>query len=221
MTKNYFKFTLAYNKQPLIERIFDADCYNQSVRYVVKLQDLSKQIRNDFINVLSKNNKFLSFDMNGYDLNETFKKILKNGNLLDKKNHENYSENLTKENLIYFLSKLDKQETITGFSYTLYINNNIIIERDFNVDNFNVNSLFSTNLIVVFNNWVSKIEDRIKKNDINLMWGDYDILNEFNLTAKEIRELSEDDRRNKLYHIHKKHQSLLKFIETTEVSESV
>jgi hypothetical protein len=219
MSKNYFKFSLSYAKQPLIERIFDADCYNQSVRYGVRLQDWAKQIRNELVSNLCKNTKDLTFNLNEYQLNDTLKKIISTNKNLTKKYSDYYSTNkpkLSKDNVVYHLTKLNTNENISGFSYTLYINNNIVIEREFSVENFNVESLFSVELINYINNLVNKIKERIKNNDNNQMWDDFDIIKEYNLTSKEVRELSEEDRKSKLYFIKKKYNSLMKFIESTE-----
>lgn len=219
MSKNYFKFSLSYAKQPLIERIFDADCYNQSVRYGVRLQDWAKQIRNELVSNLSKNTKDLTFNLNTHQLNDTLKQIIIFNKNLTKKYpdyYTNYKSKLSKDNVVYHLSKLNNKENISGFSYTLYINNNIVIEREFSVENFNVETLFSVELMNYINNLVSKIQERIKNNDNNQMWDDFDIINEYNLTSKEVRDLSEEDRKNKLYFIKKKYNSLMKFIENTE-----
>lgn len=207
--KNHFKFSLSFNKQPLIERIFDADCYNQSVRYSIRIQDWNKQITSDLRDVFTKNNKELSFVLNEYELN----KVLKN--ILEYKNNEQILE----------LSKLERNHVNSGFSYKLSINNNTIIERDFSVQGFNINSVFSSNLLQVVNEWVFRIQNRIKAADEQQMWEDYDLIAEYNITSKEVRELSDIERRNKLYSIQKKHESIIKLIdaevETKNVVENI
>ncbi len=197
MNTNNFKFSLSYNKQPLIERLFDADCYNQAVRYSIRIQDLSKQITSDFRDTLAKPTKDLSFELNGYELNKVLKSIIQF------KNNEQ----------ILTLSELDKTQVNPGFSYKLSINNNTIIEREFSVYNFNLSSVFSTNILQLVNEWVYRIQNRIKATDELQMWEDYDLIAEYNITSKEVRELSDVDRRNKLYYIQKKHETIIKLID--------
>jgi hypothetical protein len=195
MNKNHFKFTISYNKQPFIERYFDADCYNHIVRYSIKIQDWNKQIISDLREVMSKNTKELS-NINEYDLSKTVKDYVKFKN----------------NQMITNLASLERKQPQHGFSYTLYINNNTIIERDFSIYDFNVASLFSSDLINVVTEWIFRIQSRIKKNDEQQMWDDYDLINEYNLTSKEVRELSEDERKRKLYSIYRKHEALVKSI---------
>lgn len=203
--KNHFKFSLTFNKQPLIEKIFDADCYNQSVRYSIRIQDWNKQITSDLRDVFTRNNKELSFILNDYDLN----KVLKN--IIEFKNNEQILE----------LSKLERKHVNSGFAYKLSINNNTIIERDFSVEGFNINSIFSTNLLQVVNEWVFRIQNRIKATDEQQMWEDYDLIAEYNITPKEIRELSDADRKNKLYYIQKRHETITKLIDAESITEKV
>ncbi len=199
MNKNEFKFAISYNKQPFVERYFDADCYNHIVRYSIKIQDWNKQIIGDLRDVLSKNTKELS-NINEYDINKMLKGFLK------------FKNNQTINNL----ASLERKQPQYGFTYTLFINNNTIIERDFSIYDFNVASLLSSDLINVVNEWVYRIQDRIKKNDEQQMWDDYDLIKEYNLTSKVVRDLSEDERKRKLYSISRKHEALVKSI-TEEV----
>lgn len=185
---NYFKFTLNYKGNVLVERIFDADYYNQATRYSIKLQEWNKQIISDFRALLSSYDKDLNFDICGYDLSKCLKDLLKFNN--DPKISE--------------MATLDKKTYNEGFSYTLFINNNIIIEREFNLYNFNINSLFSTNLIELVDEWVYRIKDKIKNNDQNQMWEEYDLMNHYGLSLKDVRELPEENRKKMVYKIMKK-----------------
>lgn len=196
--KNYFKFVFKYKGNSLVEKIFDADQYNQATRYSIKLQEWNKQIISDFRDILGKNTKELNFEMCGYDLSKNLKNALK---------FQNNSK-------INELATLERKNQNDGFSYGLYMNNNIIIERDFSVLNFNINSIFSTDLVSMIDEWVFRIQDRIKTQDQNQMWEEYDLMNHYDLTLKEVRELPEENRRKMVYKIMKKIESFNKVEET-------
>ena len=60
MNKNYFKFSISYKGNLLSERIFDADCYNPTVRQMVNIKDLVPEIRKVLQKVLSLPSQRLS-----------------------------------------------------------------------------------------------------------------------------------------------------------------
>ena len=68
MNKNYFKFSISYKNNLLTERIFDADCYNPTVRQMVNIKELVPEIRKVLQKVFSiptqrlSNEYYVGFD---------------------------------------------------------------------------------------------------------------------------------------------------------------
>ena len=89
MNKNYFKFSISYKNNLLSERIFDADCYNPTVRQMVNIKDLVPEIRKVLQKILSIPSQRLSNDYY-VGLNKENKPItIKIDDLRDKKlNHK-------------------------------------------------------------------------------------------------------------------------------------
>jgi hypothetical protein len=85
MNKNYFKFSISYRNNVLSERIFDADCYNPSVRQTVNIKDLVPEIRKILQKILSIPTQKLTNEYYvGYDKNEN-PVTIKINDLFDKK----------------------------------------------------------------------------------------------------------------------------------------
>ena len=90
------------------------------------------------------------------------------------------------------------------FRFILSMNNSIIVEREFEVVNFNFNSLFSYDLHNTLNQIKEDIINSIRNSDINLMWEDYEIINTYNYNIQQVRELPETKRKTLLDSIHNK-----------------
>lgn len=88
------------------------------------------------------------------------------------------------------------------FKLVLYNEDNIVIEREF-ISNYNLVNLFSSDLIEYLKFIVSDISKAIRNADINMMWEDYDLINRFNLDIRDVRNLTKDERINKLQKIYK------------------
>ncbi len=207
-TKNFFKFGIYFQNRIIAERIFDADCYNQMTRNSVNIVEWSNQIKFDIQDVLSSRTKELSTELKSYDVTYDY----------DLSSQLNIEDFLNKKNLdaIHFneYDHLNNSKSpIKGFKYKLSKNQveegkdvveNIIIEREFSVANFNSKSIFSSDLIEVLNDWSDRIEQKIKKQDETQMWDEFDIMNHNqNLSLTQIRSLSREEKNKLLYRIHR------------------
>ncbi len=182
---NQFKLGLYLNGNVVCETIFDADCYNPYVRYSVDIRRDLNEILNNFKRILSKdNNSDLNFKYLDYDFFEFNKNQIKK-----------YDDNIKK----YFTFRPTKN---IEFEFVLYINENTVVKRLFNVAKLKYDSFYSIDIVNYMLEIKNNIEKQLRENDINMMWEDYDLINRYNLNIQQIRELSDRDRKSMLYKIY-------------------
>ena len=182
--RNQFKIEL-YSKDSLVyESIFDADCYHPITRYSVDVRNQLFDIMKSLKKTLSSTK--LNFKYNNIDLLKHYKSEV-----------DKYPIHI--KNSINIIQPKKKM-----FRFILSINNSIIVEREFEVVNFNFNSLFSYDLHNTLNQIKEDIINSIRNSDINLMWEDYEIINTYNYNIQQVRELPETKRKTLLDSIHNK-----------------
>lgn len=193
MKKTYFKFTLSYKNFIISQTIRHVEFSPQS-HQTVNLRDFIKPLIKDFQNVLSTNTTGLDFELNEYNLID-YKKFmcLTYKDTFNINNKTGYSEDL-KENSEYG----------NGFIFRFTYGDEKILEREFPVRDFNINSLFSKDLCDVTLEWVNRIMDRVKNQDSNIMWDNVDIMYNYNISEEDVSNLTLEDRRRKLDKISKK-----------------
>lgn len=176
--KSFFKFGVYVKKQIIAERTFTADVYNPPARYSVNLRPLASRIMSDFQYVLRQQNRRLNFmayvgkDVNG----------------------ENSFINL--DNFQYNTLDLPQanEELADDFSFSLKLNDNFIIERNFKVVDFNPKAINSTDIIERLDEWAAKIQTHILKADTRLMWEEYELVNRHNISYQDVRSLAPEKR---------------------------
>jgi hypothetical protein len=192
---NLYKFGIYTDNDVISERVFSADEYNQVVKYQIDIRSMINSIQKRIQRVLSAPNQDLHFNFLGqYNTLKFFK---------DKNSKYGYIN----------LEPLDERSiTINDKTYKgseikigIYLNQNPIFERSLYVSRYNPNSRFSTELYDVVYDIVEDIKDKIKKDDIKLMWEDFDLMNNYNYVhISQIRELSQEERNRQLHKIYSK-----------------
>jgi hypothetical protein len=190
--ENNFKFRLLLIEENIAEKIFSADLYNPVVRYSVNIREMIPRIIGSIQKVLQTKSKDLTFvDENNYNTLLFYKKMCEINNL-------DYFKlrvpvQYPKSNVSPDTKHYQKRGG-TEFKFGLYINSNTIVERNFYVDNYNPESRFSSELVDVINVIVENIEKHLKNSDLNHMWDDYKIINNYGLNIQQVRELSKEKR---------------------------
>ena len=182
---NQFRFALYQEEVLLGEKMFDADVFNPFTRYSIDIRELLPQAITRFQKVLSK--KKYDTQLHEYDLFAEQKKFLEQFPY-EIRNALRYNPKPVRHEI--------EDKVIKGVECKigLYINENPIVERIFYVDGFNSVARFSTDVLETVIYTADQIEEFIKKNDINNMWDDYDLINIKGLSINQIRELSPNKR---------------------------
>lgn len=184
--QSVFKFGVYVNKQIIAERIFTADVYNPPARYSVNLRPLASRIMSDLQYVLRQPNRRLQFlvyvgkDAEGVEKHYDLENYYYNGLVLPK----------------------SKEEPGDDFSFSLKLNDNFIIERNFKVVDFNPKSVYSLNIVERLDEWAEKIQTHIFKADTRLMWEEYELVNRYNISYQDVRNLAPEKRELMLRRIH-------------------
>ena len=202
---NVFRFSLYQEEILLAEKLFEADVFNPFTRYSIDVRDILPKAITKLQKMLSKRN---------YDvIAEVGRKNIDNENsdeyiydffgyhqhmisLYPKEwraDMRYYPQSITQEIEVSFpFSKEAEKKIIHGVpcKVGLYINENPIVEREFFVDGFNPVCRQSLDVIDTVIEIADQIFNKIKKNDIQNMWDDYDLINYKGLSINQIRELS-------------------------------
>jgi len=192
---NLYKFGIYSDNNVISERVFSADDYNQIVKYQIDIRSMINNIQKRIQRVLSSSNNQLHFNFQGkYN---TLKYFQDNNLKYGYNNLESIDEkSITINDKVY-----KGAEIIIG----IYLNDKTIFERSLYINKYNPNSRFSKELYDVVYDIVADIKDKIKKDDMKLMWEDYDLMNNFNYVhISQIRELSSEERNRQLYKIYSK-----------------
>lgn len=84
------------------------------------------------------------------------------------------------------------------FDFSLYLNDNYIIQRKFTVFNFNPNSIFSEEFIKSVNEISYAIKNHIKKTDIDMQYLDFEIMNRHDMVYNDLKALSQEEKKKLL-----------------------
>jgi hypothetical protein len=233
-----FKFGLYLNNEPIMERIFPADLYNQSIRYSINIRDISGEIINRIQKVLQKDNSQISTQINNIDIFSKYKDSLryslgnynmyeydyskrnKNGSVVESKNNVKTNGQIAKG---YYHDENEQ------FKFGLYLlkheveknktSSKIIIERNFFVERYNPKTRFSQELLDEFNSISFQIEEKIKQSDVSNIWDEFDIKNYYNYTIDKIRRMSKEERDKALFFINKERNKIKTMIENSKSVE--
>lgn len=192
-----FRFVLQQNDVTLYERIFDANVISPITRNYI-------DIRRDLYDIIKDVQELLSEDL--FETDFVFEEDSYNFLKEYKKELRKYPKNIQKE-LIYnpeiSVKEIDDGRVLRGVNcrFGLYINENLIVERYFYVENFNPECRWSLSLIDGMNKITERIYDSIINKDKKNIWDDYNIINRTGMTISQVRELSQRDRNRWLYKI--------------------
>jgi len=185
-----FRFTLEQDGIVLYERIFNGEVVSPYTRNSVDirpcLHDLIREIQRG-LSLKEYNHTYTVNEKVVYDFYEKYITTL-----------DNYKEFGYDEMLYRPESRVKKIEDkeIRGVycKLNLFINENLIVEREFYVDNFNPKCRWSADLIHLMDGIVNKIRDKIIKKDKKNIWDDYDIINRTGMTIAQVRTLTTNER---------------------------
>lgn len=182
---NNFKFSLYQKDLLLCEVVFNADDFNPLTRYSIDIRDILPRSITKLQKVLSKKSYLTTFS---YDLDfyEYYQKMI---NIYSYEQRKLMKYN-PKSTTYQVLDSYDNNKTIKGVECKigLYINEKPIVERIFYVDGFNPVARLSLDIIEVVDDIVNEIYSKIKTNDLNNIWDDYDLINYGGYSINEIRD---------------------------------
>jgi hypothetical protein len=84
------------------------------------------------------------------------------------------------------------------FDFSLYLNENYIIQRKFTVFNFNPDSILSEEFIRINNDICNSIKSHIKKADIDAQYLDYEIMTKHDMAFNDLKTLSQEEKKKLL-----------------------
>jgi hypothetical protein len=179
---NEFRFSLYQGNVLLGEKVFDADQFNPFTRYSIDIREILPRAITKLQKTLSKRN-YQTEVSETLDLFQYHQKMI------------NTYPQEWRAGMRYNPQPIIQQieeKTIRGVECKIgfYINDKTIVERLFYVDGFNPVARWSVDLIDAVVEVANTIFNQIKRNDINNMWDDYDLINIRGLSINQIRELS-------------------------------
>ncbi len=191
-----FRFVLQQEDVLLYERIFDANVISPITRNYIDIRGELHGIIKQIQNLLSKRiyqtgDWFGNHNYNLYEYNQDqIKKYPKN---IQK--HLNYEPDIS-------VKEIDDR-VLRGVNcrFGLYINENLIVERFFYVENFNPDCRYSFNLVNGMNEITKEIYSDIIKKDKRNIWDDYNIISRTGMTISQVRDMPQRDRNRWLYRI--------------------
>ena len=188
--ENFFKFSIYQGKNVIIERIFDADCFNPVIRYSVDIRSMIPDIIQKLQNTLSQKN--LSFNKINEDGEVQYNFIKEYQDVCHL-----FNVNALKLKKPPYIKKEINGKIFEGTQcrFGLYINNNPIVERDFQVEDFNPAVRFSYEIVEVTREIVDLIFLHLKDMDVIQLWEDYNLIKVYGFYIIQIRELNYKRRR--------------------------
>jgi hypothetical protein len=84
------------------------------------------------------------------------------------------------------------------FDFSLYLNENFIIQRKFTVFNFNPDSILSEEFIKINNDICNVIKRQIKEADIKMQYADYEIMTKHEISFADLKLMSQEEKKKLL-----------------------
>lgn len=84
------------------------------------------------------------------------------------------------------------------FDFSLFLNDNYIIQRKFTVFNFNPETIFSEELIRTISDSCNMIKKYIKKSDIDNQYSDFEIMEKHDMSFNDLKVLSQEEKKKLL-----------------------
>jgi hypothetical protein len=84
------------------------------------------------------------------------------------------------------------------FDFSLFLNENYIIQRKFTVFNFNPETFFSEELIIAVSDICRQIKNYIKNSDIDTQYLDYEIISKHDMAFNDLKVLSQEEKKKLL-----------------------
>lgn len=174
MSNSHFKFALLLNNKVITERIFPKNFIQN-----INLQDVAKTYIRQFKQTLSLKDQDLRIAGSNKKTNEliNYIKAAEFAKLPDSENKTVRLSTGTMSDEGFYVNDQEK------FKYVLYNEGtdekgnptkDIVIERNFMVQNYNPNVRFSYNLTDTFNDIVNDIQSQLKKRDFDILHKNYE-----------------------------------------------
>ncbi|HOD62297.1 MAG TPA: hypothetical protein PKG96_09385 [Bacilli bacterium] len=178
---NEFRFSLYQGNVLLGEKVFDADQFNPFTRYSIDIREILPRAITKLQKVLSKRSYVT-------ELNERLDLFQYHQKMISLYPQE-YRGGM-RYNPQPIVQQIE-EKVIRGVECKIgfYINDKTIVERLFYVDGFNPVARWSVDLIDTVVEVGNTIFNHIKRDDIDNMWDDYDLINIKGLSINQIREL--------------------------------
>jgi hypothetical protein len=196
---NNFKFALHQGDVLFCEKNINANQFSPFTRYTVNIKDVLPRYVNSLQKVLSKRKYVCSYDASDKKLYDFFGYYTE----MVKKYKPSQRESISYAPKPVVKEVEGVKHRGVEFRLTLHINDNLIVEREFFVEGFNIMSRFSEDLVETFNDVVDDFEAKMRKNDIRNIWDDYTIITKNNMNIIQVRSLSYEDRRKMLNRLYK------------------
>lgn len=194
-TNNIFRLSLYQEDILLCEKMFNADNFNPFTRYSIDIRDLLPKAINILQKELSKKSYDVDYSVGNDKTYELYDEYLDIIDSYKEKygNRVRYNPRVITQHIV----NNNVNMTIRGVECRLglYINENPIVEREFYVDGFNPVSRWSVDLLDTFLSISENIEERIKCNDVNNIWDDYDMINILHINFNQIINFSPQQRK--------------------------
>jgi len=186
------------------------DTLNKNISFRWKYLSRPHESNSTFIKGSDLNEKNLTAEYICMTQNQSFYIVMKDGS--SKPLQKNAIKILqtgivdTKEQKEYNFNQIKQLEIVVEyqFKFSLFLNNNYIIEREFTVYNYNPESILSKEFIDVTSLIVREIKEFIYKSDINQIYDDGYLMENHGLTIPQIRALTPEERKHLLktsYHM--------------------
>lgn len=182
---NTFKFGIYQEKTVIGERIFSADYFNPATRYDVNIRDMIQSIASRLQKTLSK--KRVDGKFCGVDTYKLYKDAINSY-------PTEFRNSLVKQPEVSTQKIGDWTVSGVECKFGLYINNHPIVERKFNVTNYNVEMLQSLDIYYLITEICDEIFEMLKEVDKKHMLDDSDLMRKFHMSIHQIRELPKNKR---------------------------
>lgn len=188
--------------------------HNKTFRFSLHQEDILLYEKGFDANQISPHTRnFIDIRSSLYDAIKKMQKLLSQSLYVNGSNYYDYMKNIINSypKDIKELMKYDPKEKIklvddrefkgVECRFSLSINDNLIVERYFYVENFNPVVRWSRDLVETMNKLVDDIFQDIVKKDCFNIWDDYDIIKRTGMTIIQVREMPLRERKRWLYKI--------------------
>ncbi len=208
-SQRLFRFSVYQGDRLLCEVCDSADKFNPPIRNSVMIRGEIHGIITKLCRVLSQSNYNTLFSLGSKNRDINFKKFTISE--IEKYNNKKLKYTFNSRDLFDGISTIQdnfksslRPKTKTNpynpenvgveCKFGLYINDNTIVERNFYVENYNSDVVFSTDIVDTCDEILYEICERLRNEDINFLWENKDMNEKLGLQYSQIFELKPEER---------------------------